>query len=560
MTQARQEGAAAVAPPDQTRLERDRHVAFAFAAADLLVETNLTGDIVAASGAGQRLLGRPVRSLPGLNVKELVSKSEQPIILRLLKQVRASGRVDPISMALTRPDGASNPVLIGGCHLPNIPKSIFLSATALPVSVSLVPRERDDVTGLMTKDAFLETAERSATAGGSDQLRLLQLDGLAGVSQHLAPEQLSSMMEEIGAALRMQSVGGDSAGRLAEESFGYVAKAGSDGQQQDQSLLKEISDVFRSVGLAEAQIAPRLASVTLSADGLNEADVGRSIAYAMNSFIKNRGNGPVVNSLASGLAEAVRDTVTRVAETREMIEGRKFSLVYQPVVNILTKALHHYEVLSRFEGTKTTFETITFSEDIGLVAALDMAVCEQAVDALKKHSSAMVAINLSGRSIQNEAFRQAFGELIRPLNDLRTRLLFELTESVAVEDLEVASSFLRWVRKLGHAVCLDDFGAGAAAYSYLRRFDVDFVKIDGPFLKAALTRTRERALIHSICVLCAQLGCKVIGEMIETEDGASLATSLGIGYGQGWLFGKPVPELPAAIIPGRRKGSSETWL
>jgi EAL domain-containing protein (putative c-di-GMP-specific phosphodiesterase class I) len=128
-----------------------------------------------------------------------------------------------------------------------------------------------------------------------------------------------------------------------------------------------------------------------------------------------------------------------------------------------------------------------------------------------------------------------------------------------IDNMTGAERFLAQLRSQGHAVCLDDFGAGATAYNYLRRFDVDFIKIDGPFLKAAAERSRERALIRSICVLVGDIGCKVIGEMIEDEAAASFARDLGIAHGQGWLFGKPVERLPPPPRPMRRKGYTETW-
>ena len=188
---------------------------------------------------------------------------------------------------------------------------------------------------------------------------------------------------------------------------------------------------------------------------------------------------------------------------------------------------------------------------------LDLAVCRRAIKAMERSDNASVAVNLSGRSAQNDAFRLALIELVGTLGNLRHRLLFELTKSAAVVNMAEAATFLSQLRSMGHPLCLDDFGAGAAAYSYLRRFDVDFVKIDGPFLKAASDGGREQALIRSICVLCQEIGCNVIGEMIQDARAASLAASLGVGYGQGWLFGKPVPELPWPVRSIRRKGKSD---
>ena len=168
---------------------------------------------------------------------------------------------------------------------------------------------------------------------------------------------------------------------------------------------------------------------------------------------------------------------------------------------------------------------------------------------------------MSGRSVQNDAFRNALIRLVGSLGEHRQRVLFELTESAAITDMDEARNFLSRLRSKGHAVCLDDFGSGATTYNYLRQLDVDFVKIDGPFLQAAGERGRERALIRSVSVLCAEIGCQVIGEMIEDEASAALAATLGIGFGQGWLFRKPIAELPMAapVRSARRRGGTETW-
>ncbi|OYW82922.1 MAG: hypothetical protein B7Z26_02010 [Asticcacaulis sp. 32-58-5] len=111
-------------------------------------------------------------------------------------------------------------------------------------------------------------------------------------------------------------------------------------------------------------------------------------------------------------------------------------------------------------------------------------------------------------------------------------------------------------------VCLDDFGSGAASYNYLRHFEVDFVKIDGPFLREAVGDNRQRALIRSIVSLSHELGCQVIGETIENAEMDEMARQLSIEFGQGYLFGRPSPDLPSAAVSAvaaRRKGVTESW-
>jgi EAL domain-containing protein (putative c-di-GMP-specific phosphodiesterase class I) len=159
----------------------------------------------------------------------------------------------------------------------------------------------------------------------------------------------------------------------------------------------------------------------------------------------------------------------------------------------------------------------------------------------------MVAVNISGQSIEQEAFRNELADILATTALRRERLIFELTDTARVERQSEVATFLRWMRRRGHAVCLDDFGSDAAAYSYLRQFEVDYVKIDGLFLRAAMADANERALIGSVVSLCAELKCRTIATMIETSEQAEAAAQLGIGFGQGWLFGDPARKLPQSV-------------
>jgi EAL domain-containing protein (putative c-di-GMP-specific phosphodiesterase class I)/GGDEF domain-containing protein len=545
---------------EQLRFERDRHVAFAFAAADLLIEARADSTIVAASGAVHAILGREKSTLIGSHVEHIVAARDRPLLRRLLVQLQKVGRLDPAALHLARADGTSIRVLVGGCQLPDLTNRVFLSVTLLPSAIAPMPQPRDEATGLLTLESLRDAAQRASIEDGNGgrELKLLRLDGLAGAVRQLAPERATLLMEEIGAALRATSIGGDAAGRLGDDAFGIVAKH-SDDPDREAALVADLQEAIRDAGVPDGEVGPSVARIDLSLGALNDGDAGRALTYAMSRFVADLGGEFTIGSLRTGLAAAVNETVGRFAETRRIIAAGDFALVYQPVVDLAARGLHHHESLLRFPGKANTFETVVFSEDVGLVCELDIAVCKQAITALLQSPDAAVAVNLSGRSVQNESFRAALGTLVRPLGIQRRRLMFELTESAAIDDLEEAAAFLRWLRSMEHRICLDDFGAGAAAYSYLRRFDVDFVKIDGPFLKSAVELDRERALIRSICVLCKEIGCKVIGEMIETEQEAAQAAAMGIEYGQGWLFGKPVAELPKPALAVQRSARAAGW-
>lgn len=214
--------------PQRVRLERDRHVAFAFAAADLLIEAGVDGVIVAASGAAQAVLELELRALAGRRLGDVVAPADQPLVRRLLQQVQQLGRIDPVTIQLVRPDGVASRVLFGACRLPNAADRVFLSATLLPNTMTATPQPRDKATGLLTSDALQEAAQRGAgeDGGGPRELKLLQLDGLSGAVRQLPNERSTMLLQEIGAALRAASLGGDAAGRLGEDTFGLVARVG----------------------------------------------------------------------------------------------------------------------------------------------------------------------------------------------------------------------------------------------------------------------------------------------------------------------------------------------
>jgi len=280
--------------------------------------------------------------------------------------------------------------------------------------------------------------------------------------------------------------------------------------------------------------------IKVAIGGADDLHAARALAYAVRDF-SGAGDDPAAPTLRQGLGPAVKAVMARSDDWRRMIGDGRFSLAAQPIVSLADRAIHHYEVLARFPGGRQPFETVRFAEEIGLIEEFDLAVCAKALAALDAMPDLSLAVNLSGRSVQNAGFCDAIRALLRPHRSRLDRLMFELTESHAIECFEPPATFLKWLKSAGCSVCLDDFGAGAATYHYLRHFDFDFIKIDGPFLKAASSNRRDRVLVRSICSLCRELEIGVIGEMIEDEAALEAADALGIGYGQGRLFGAPTP-------------------
>jgi len=272
------------------RLERDRHVAFAFAAADLLIEVGLDGMIIAASGAAHAVLGVDILDLVGRPVTDFVAASDRPFVRHLLKQVHGLYRIDPTVVHVVQADGVASRILFGGCRLPDRAGGVYLSVTLVPDSLTPIPQPRDEATGLLTADALRVAAQRLARGhdGVAPNLQLVQLDGLSGAARQLPADQSAMLLEEIGAALRASSVGGDAAGRLTDDAFGVVTKAGRD-PDRDAALVADLADAICGAGIPEGEIGTQVARIDLALGGLSDRDVVRALTHAMNNFVKSRG-------------------------------------------------------------------------------------------------------------------------------------------------------------------------------------------------------------------------------------------------------------------------------
>ena len=125
---------------------------------------------------------------------------------------------------------------------------------------------------------------------------------------------------------------------------------------------------------------------------------------------------------------------------------------------------------------------------------------------------------------------------------IKDRLIFEITESTQIKDLDKVGEVVSTLRKDGLKIALDDFGAGSASFQYLSSMHVDFVKIDGKYIKNILNDKRDMIMVKNLTQMCKDLDMKVVAEFVEDKEISSTLKDLGIDYGQGYYFGKPMPD------------------
>jgi EAL domain-containing protein (putative c-di-GMP-specific phosphodiesterase class I) len=389
---------------------------------------------------------------------------------------------------------------------------------------------------------------------------MVDVSGAGGVMEKLPPEKRRAVQRELGDTLKKFSVAQDSAAMLGDDKYGLVHEATVD----PGAIERGVADVLKRAAPSGANVAVVLSSLELDRSGLNQNDTAKALVYAVNRFVDASPGEFTMASLKDVLGKELDTAMTKMADFRRFIDEDGFQLYFQPIVALGTRVPHHQEALTRLPDGSSPFSTVTFAEEIGLITDLDYSVAQKVLALLERQPNALdVAMNLSGRSLENPGFVTAMLELLARFPALRHRLMIEVTESSRIKNLEKVGKVVQSFRTAGHRVCIDDFGAGSAALQYLRYLNVDVIKIDGLYVREISTNPNDRILVKAIQFLCNELKCESVAEMIEDELQAKLLGDIGVEFGQGYLYAKPRPQIYSRnlvrVADRPRAASSAGW-
>ena len=364
-----------------------RFLGLAFASADLLFEIDELGVIVFAIGATKKVTGVGNVTLPQSSWRVLFEPTDHGLFAAMVNGLGPIGRGGPVRCRLLdvpgKPPRYAN---VYACRMPQVAPNV---SCALSLATDVAAPGAQD--GLMDRTAFesaLSGLLAKAQEGGIDvELALVEVAGLSKAMRALSAEGAASLVDSLSSVLRAEAFGG-AASQLRDEQFALMRERPDGADTLSDRLQTAAADVGATV---------RATTTELPLDGGPDPQTLRALRYTFDTLLKGGPTGADMNEVFRASLET---TLEQARAFTEVVKGRKFKLVYQPIVDLRTRETHHYEALVRFPGEATPFDTIRMAEELDLVEIFDLAVAETAVNMLRLCGPEVkIAVNVSGRSL-----------------------------------------------------------------------------------------------------------------------------------------------------------------
>ena len=435
----------------------------------------------------------------------------------------------------------------------------------------------DGLTGLFNRRRLVEELKKEVdnvtVNETSSALLFIDLDQFKYVNDtcgHPAGDRLirkvaDQLKRTVGPRGIVARFGGDEFAVLADGVSKNKARKLADKVLEDMRRLAHIEDgnvfhVHCSIGIA-----------MIDSDQFDHDDLIAQADIACREAKENGRNRLKFYSLSESETEQIVADVGWVSKLRDAIDNNDFKLRFQPIVHINTGRITHHEVLLRLKADDDKMIApdafLPAAVRFGLMGEIDSWLVENAILVLSEHRQdrpdLKFSINLSANAFEAEDLT-GFVRMHLEKNGVPPEaVIFEITESLAVKHLSHVEQQVASLREMGCELALDDFGTGYSSFGYLQRLPVDYIKIDGCFVRDLVNNPVDQKMVRLIGEIGQEAGMKTIAEYVQGGPTLALLAELGIDLAQGYFIGRPtsVPttkSMPIPITQGQRKPSAST--
>ncbi len=412
----------------------------------------------------------------------------------------------------------------------------------------------DALTGLPNRAEFEHRATRLISTLSTEDLEhamcFLDLDQFKVINDSCGHPAGDELLRQLGRLLQKVIRKRDTFARLGGDEFGVLMEHCSleQANRVAENILKAIADyqfawdskVFRigvSIGL--------VAVTKTTGDFTNLFKQADAACYLAKDLGRNRIYIYHPDDAELAVRHGEMQWVERI---NNALDNNQFCLHAQPILSLESNSRRHFEILIRMlEGEGEIVPPGAFlpaAERYNLIGKIDAWVLNNVCSMFGEHldffnKMDFVSINLSGPSLTDHKFLETILRTFRNSKIPPNKICFEVTETVAVSNMDSAREFIQTLKKEGFRFALDDFGSGISSFGYLKNLPVDYLKIDGVFVKDIVEDPIDYAMVKSINEVGHLMGMKTIAEFVENDEVKGMLKAIGVDYGQGYGLGKP---------------------
>ena len=423
----------------------------------------------------------------------------------------------------------------------------------------IVQAHFDTLTGLENNQSFeWSLQEALKQAHGKDishTLLSIDLDSTGVVNDISGREAGDALIRLVGQTVSKMVRHRDVVARLGGDEFGVLLDSCplNIAATLAQNISQKISELKFEWEGKQHDVSACIGVAPITTETESIAGLVSSVEVARRAA-KERGNNRIQVFEQNDIdLQRRREQIKWVGHVQEALREDRFQLYAQLIQSLSDKNDSHYEILLRMLGDNgSLISPIVFmpaAERYNLMPKIDRWVIRKTFDELRNAGQRLqnlpvsVSINLSGQSLSDDGFCEFVIHQLEHLGDYRRHICFEITESSAIGNLTDANQFISQIKAIGCRFSLDDFGTGLSSFAYLQNMNVDFLKIDGSFVRKLDTDAISETMVSAINQVGHAMGLKTIAEYVENEEIIRRLKAMGVDYGQGYALGKPQPFL-----------------
>ena len=410
----------------------------------------------------------------------------------------------------------------------------------------------DTITGLPNRALFIERLNHLISLKKNREtgiaLMLLDLDGFKEVNDTLGHEAGDVLLEKAAERLLLCVKDNGEVARLGGDEFTIILYDTNLIENTVKSILKKLAMPY-TLENEDIYISGSIGITLFPDDSDHVSGLLKRADQAMYAVKRQGRNG--FSYFTHSMQQAAQDRLTSINELREAIEKQQFVLYYQPIVKLANNEISKAEALVRWvhpeKGIISPDQFIPIAEETGLIVEIGRWVVSDALQQLYVwretfNTDFQLSVNESPMQFKSDenSFNNWFSYL-KKLDLPGEAVSIEITENLLMDFNESVDIKMQQFKDANIQVALDDFGTGYASLSYLKRFDIEYLKIDKSYVHSMEQDKDVLILCESIILMAHKLGILVIAEGIETQSQLDILNSLDCDYGQGYLFSRPVP-------------------